>query len=237
MPVTYSCGSFPSLPAAPGMLAGPFDSCNGAFRVSGQGRNGDHSPAGCGKRPPAPAGNIASMNATPSSALSPWYRESRAIVHLAAPLALVQLAYMAIITTDVVMMGWIGPRSARRRHPRRPLLLARDGLRHRPAHRRHPGVRPASGRPPLPHDPPDAAPRRVAHADPGPAERRAGVAHGSGPGGPGPGPAGQRRQPVLPAPHGLGPAAGPVAGGVVGVPGRPRPAARHPRRDRPWASA
>ena len=49
------------------------------------------------------------MNATPSSALSPWYREARAIVHLAAPLALVQLAYMAIITTDVVMMGWLGP--------------------------------------------------------------------------------------------------------------------------------
>ena len=38
-----------------------------------------------------------------------WFRESRAIAHLAAPLALVQLAYMAIITTDVVMMGWIGP--------------------------------------------------------------------------------------------------------------------------------
>ena len=38
-----------------------------------------------------------------------WLHESRAIVHLAAPLALTQLAYMAIITTDVVMMGWLGP--------------------------------------------------------------------------------------------------------------------------------
>ena len=45
----------------------------------------------------------------PAPALSPWYRESRAIVQLAAPLALIQLAYMAIVTTDVVMMGWIGP--------------------------------------------------------------------------------------------------------------------------------
>ena len=45
----------------------------------------------------------------PAPALSLWYRESRAIVQLAAPLALIQLAYMAIVTTDVVMMGWIGP--------------------------------------------------------------------------------------------------------------------------------
>ena len=49
------------------------------------------------------------MPSTSSSPLSLWYRESRAIVHLAAPLALAQLAHMAIITTDVVMMGWLGP--------------------------------------------------------------------------------------------------------------------------------
>ena len=49
------------------------------------------------------------MIPTSTPALSLWYRESRAIVHLAAPLALTQLAYMAITTTDVVMMGWLGP--------------------------------------------------------------------------------------------------------------------------------
>ena len=49
------------------------------------------------------------MLSTTWSPLSPWYRESCAIVHLAAPLALAQLAYMAIVTTDVVMMGWLGP--------------------------------------------------------------------------------------------------------------------------------
>ena len=40
--------------------------------------------------------------------LSPWWRETRAVVHLAAPLALSHLSYMAILLTDVVMMGWIG---------------------------------------------------------------------------------------------------------------------------------
>ena len=49
------------------------------------------------------------MSSTSPSTLSLWYRESRAIVHLAVPLALTQLAHMAIITTDVVMMGWLGP--------------------------------------------------------------------------------------------------------------------------------
>ena len=33
------------------------------------------------------------------------------MVTLAAPLALTHLAYMAIVTTDVVMMGWLGPES------------------------------------------------------------------------------------------------------------------------------
>lgn len=39
----------------------------------------------------------------------PWRREVLAILHLAVPLALTQLAHMAIVTTDVFMMGWIGP--------------------------------------------------------------------------------------------------------------------------------
>ncbi len=48
------------------------------------------------------------MNASPSSAFPVWLHEARAVVHLAAPLALSHLAYMAIMLTDVVMMGWIG---------------------------------------------------------------------------------------------------------------------------------
>ena len=40
--------------------------------------------------------------------MSPWWREVRAVAHLAAPLALSHLSYMAILLTDVVMMGWIG---------------------------------------------------------------------------------------------------------------------------------
>ena len=46
------------------------------------------------------------MNPTSASFLSPWLRESRAIVHLAAPLALIQLAHMAIITTDSAPTRW-----------------------------------------------------------------------------------------------------------------------------------
>ncbi|MBC6439505.1 MAG: MATE family efflux transporter [Rhodospirillales bacterium] len=42
------------------------------------------------------------------SSLSLWLREPRAIVHLAVPLALTHLSYMAIMMTDVIMMGWIG---------------------------------------------------------------------------------------------------------------------------------
>ena len=49
------------------------------------------------------------MSTTPPSARVSWLREARAIMHLAVPLALAQLAYMAIMTTDVVMMGWLGP--------------------------------------------------------------------------------------------------------------------------------
>ena len=48
------------------------------------------------------------MNLSPSPSLSAWSHEARAVVHLAAPLALSHLAYMAIMLTDVVMMGWIG---------------------------------------------------------------------------------------------------------------------------------
>ena len=129
--------------------------------------------------------------------------------------------------------GLARTRGPRRRHPGQPFLLALPPLRDGPADRRHPGLRPASGRPPLPHDPADPAPRRVARGDPGPALRRRGVARRDDPGRAGPGPAGLRRRPVLPAPHGLGPAARPVAGGAVRIPGRPCPTARHPGRDPP----
>jgi len=37
-----------------------------------------------------------------------WRQEARATVNLAVPLALTQLAYVAMTTTDVVMMGWLG---------------------------------------------------------------------------------------------------------------------------------
>ena len=37
-----------------------------------------------------------------------WLHETRAVVQLAVPLALTHLSYMAIMLTDVVMMGWIG---------------------------------------------------------------------------------------------------------------------------------
>ena len=43
-----------------------------------------------------------------SPSLLPWRREVRATVPLAIPFALTELAYMAIMTTDVVMMGWLG---------------------------------------------------------------------------------------------------------------------------------
>ena len=43
-----------------------------------------------------------------SPSFSAWLREARAVAHLAVPLALSHLSYMAILLTDVVMMGWIG---------------------------------------------------------------------------------------------------------------------------------
>ena len=42
---------------------------------------------------------------------APLWREARATVALATPLALAQIAQIAIGTTDVVMMGWLGPAS------------------------------------------------------------------------------------------------------------------------------
>ena len=46
---------------------------------------------------------------SPRAAL--WRREAHATTSLAVPLALTNLAYMAIGTTDVVMMGWLGSES------------------------------------------------------------------------------------------------------------------------------
>lgn len=42
---------------------------------------------------------------------SPWTAEGRATVALSWPLVLTNLAQVAIMATDVVMMGWIGPRA------------------------------------------------------------------------------------------------------------------------------
>ncbi len=43
-----------------------------------------------------------------SIAMSFWREESRQTLSLAVPLALTHLTYIAIVTTDVVMMGWLG---------------------------------------------------------------------------------------------------------------------------------
>jgi multidrug resistance protein, MATE family len=43
-----------------------------------------------------------------SQNVSRWRHETRAVVRLAAPLALTELAFMAIVATDVIMMGWLG---------------------------------------------------------------------------------------------------------------------------------
>ncbi len=43
-------------------------------------------------------------------ARAPWLIELRALIVLAVPLVLTQLSQIAIQTTDVVMMGWLGPR-------------------------------------------------------------------------------------------------------------------------------
>ncbi len=43
-----------------------------------------------------------------AQSLSPWRREIGATIPLAIPLALTELAYISIMTTDVIMMGWLG---------------------------------------------------------------------------------------------------------------------------------
>ena len=45
----------------------------------------------------------------PSGSAARWWHEARATVALAAPLALTQLAYIAILATDTLMMAWLGP--------------------------------------------------------------------------------------------------------------------------------
>jgi MATE family multidrug resistance protein len=48
------------------------------------------------------------MTACVTEATEPWRLEVDAILRLSVPLALTQLALVAIVTTDVVMMGWLG---------------------------------------------------------------------------------------------------------------------------------
>jgi MATE family multidrug resistance protein len=48
---------------------------------------------------------------SPTGAFGHWRRESAAIVTLALPLALTMLSHIAMVTTDVVMMGRLGPQS------------------------------------------------------------------------------------------------------------------------------
>jgi MATE family multidrug resistance protein len=40
-----------------------------------------------------------------------WSQEARATVTLAVPLVLIELAWVAMVTTDTLMMGWLGPES------------------------------------------------------------------------------------------------------------------------------
>jgi MATE family multidrug resistance protein len=44
----------------------------------------------------------------PERGWAPWLAEARALIRLAAPLALTQLAQMAVLTTDVIMLGRLG---------------------------------------------------------------------------------------------------------------------------------
>ena len=56
--------------------------------------------------------NIASNTSTKTFAsLAEWRVEAAAIIALAFPLALTQLSHIAMVTTDVVMMGWLGPKT------------------------------------------------------------------------------------------------------------------------------
>lgn len=47
----------------------------------------------------------------PTAVRGPWAAEARATLSLSWPLVLTNLAQMAIMTTDVVMMGWLGPQA------------------------------------------------------------------------------------------------------------------------------
>jgi MATE family multidrug resistance protein len=60
-----------------------------------------------GKTAASDTGN-APLPAAPA-AIGPWRREAWATLRLATPLILSQLAAVAIGTTDIVMMGWLGP--------------------------------------------------------------------------------------------------------------------------------
>ncbi|MBT7756856.1 MAG: MATE family efflux transporter, partial [Rhodospirillaceae bacterium] len=46
-----------------------------------------------------------------AGSLASWRRESTALAALAVPIALTMLSHIAMVTTDVVMMGWLGPRA------------------------------------------------------------------------------------------------------------------------------
>jgi MATE family multidrug resistance protein len=46
-----------------------------------------------------------------SQTVTLWSQDVRATVTLAVPLVLIELAWVAMVTTDTVMMGWLGPES------------------------------------------------------------------------------------------------------------------------------
>src|SRR4051794_829122 len=54
------------------------------------------------------AGQMATVTITPVHR-SRWAYEARAMVVLAVPIVLTNLAQVALGATDVVMMGWLGP--------------------------------------------------------------------------------------------------------------------------------
>jgi MATE family multidrug resistance protein len=58
-----------------------------------------------------PMNAIAHFFRRSSQTVALWSQEARATVTLAVPLVLTVMAYMAMVTTDRVMMGWLGPES------------------------------------------------------------------------------------------------------------------------------
>lgn len=52
---------------------------------------------------------MTAVHAAPPAAPIPWAAEARATLSLGWPIVLTNLAQMAIMTTDIVFMGWIGP--------------------------------------------------------------------------------------------------------------------------------